>query len=72
MGQSLWGSRGVMVGTNVCSDPCDRRRGVWFYEQPWFRHQQKASAEWTYARAECKSHLNVPATAPACDISAPS
>ena len=63
-----------MVGTNVCSDPCDRR--VEFYEQPWFRHQQKASAEWTYARAECKSHLNVPATAPAtapaCDIGAPS
>ena len=25
MGQSLWGSRGMMVGTNVCTDPCDRR-----------------------------------------------
>ena len=73
MRQGLWGSSGVGDGWDKCVLwSLWQERGVWFYEQPWFRHQQKASAEWTYARAECKSHLNVPATAPACDISAPS
>ena len=60
---------GVMVGTNPCTDPCDRDFSFMSNLSSGISASGRPQKGWqNYGGAECKSHLNVPTAGPAGDI----
>ena len=60
---------GVMVGTNPCTDPCDRDFSFMSNLGSGTSASGRPQKGWqNYGGAECKSHLNVPTAGPAGDI----
>ena len=60
---------GVMVGTNPCTDPCDRDFSFMSNLGSGISASGRPQKGWqNYGGAECKSHLNVPTAGPAGDI----
>ena len=63
------GMVGVMVGTNPCTDPCDRDFSFMSNLGSGTSASGRPQKGWqNYGGAECKSHLNVPTAGPAGDI----
>ena len=58
-----------MVGTNPCTDPCDRDFSFMSNLGSGISASGRPQKGWqNYGGAECKSHLNVPTAGPAGDI----